>query len=450
MLHQSTESIEVFFSYSHKDEGLRDELSNHLSVLKHQKVISDWHDRKITAGDEWKGVIDERLDSAHVILLLISSDFLASDYCYDIEMTRALERHDKEEAIIVPIILRDCDWNGAPFGKLQALPKDCKPITSWANRDEAFKNVALGIRVVVEKITTAIPLHKRPRPASSQSLHLGSLVHQLCDRTDQEDDFYRFFQRQSRHYPGWPQIYLICGEVRELPDSLVERLTRTVIQEYAHDKWGEQRGVVAGKPISWPDEGEEVERQQRLLARIFREFDRDYDDLSASAFTRAFSSMIDPVIVLRHNLRAELWEKQEKKLLKWYLEFWDEVGNQFPKPQFVVFLKILYPSRESASGWTSLFKRSRFDRRQMEGKLIELLKYRSHSPHCPSLMLKELSCIEWHHVKDWFDQYNLFDEAVRLMKCAELFRNGKCRHLDEIEVALKQVHQEFIKQRGYS
>jgi hypothetical protein len=194
MLHRSTEAIEVFFSYSHKDEELRDELSKHLSILKRQRVISDWHDRKITAGDELKGIIDERLDSAHVILLLISSDFLASDYCYDIELTRALERHDKAEAIVVPIILRDCDWNGAPFGKLQALPKDCKPITSWANRDEAFKNVALGIRKVVEELPTATPSPKGSRQPSSQCPHLGSLVHQLCDRTAQEDDFYRFFQ----------------------------------------------------------------------------------------------------------------------------------------------------------------------------------------------------------------------------------------------------------------
>src|SRR5262249_46642366 len=110
---------------------------------------------------------------------------------------------------------------------------------------------------------------------------------------------------------------------------------------------------------------------------------------------------------------------------------------------------ILYPLRQSESGWMSLFKRSRFDRMRMEGKLMELLKNRSHSPNCPSLILDELSCVEWRHVKDWFDRHNLFDEAVRLRKCDELFRDVACRHLAEIEVALKQIHQEFIDQRGY-
>ncbi|MDJ0578447.1 toll/interleukin-1 receptor domain-containing protein [Crocosphaera sp.] len=145
-------SVEVFFSYSHKDESLRDELEKHLSTLKRQKVISAWYDRDITAGTEWKGQIDEHLESAQVILLLISADFLASDYCYDIELKRAMERHELGEARVIPIILRDVDWKGATFGKLQALPRNAKPITSWDNEDEAFTNVAKGIRKAVDKL----------------------------------------------------------------------------------------------------------------------------------------------------------------------------------------------------------------------------------------------------------------------------------------------------------
>lgn len=126
----SSEGIEVFISYSHKDELLRDELERHSSILKRQKIISTWHDRKIGAGDDWKGQIDDHLDSAQIILLLISADFLASDYCYDIEMNRAIERHEFGEARVIPIILRPVDWKGAPFGKLQALPKNAEPVIS--------------------------------------------------------------------------------------------------------------------------------------------------------------------------------------------------------------------------------------------------------------------------------------------------------------------------------
>ena len=149
-----TNSIEVFFSYSHKDEVLRDELVKHLSILRRQGMITAWHDRKITAGHEWAGAIDEHLNTAQVILLLISADFLASDYCYDLELRRVMARHDAGEALVIPIILRPVDWKGAPFGKLQALPKDAKPVTRWPDQDEAFENVASGIREAIKKLPT--------------------------------------------------------------------------------------------------------------------------------------------------------------------------------------------------------------------------------------------------------------------------------------------------------
>ena len=95
-------SIELFFSYSHKDETLRDKLANHLKLLERQGVISAWYDRDLTAGTEWAGQIDKHLESAQVILLLISADFLASDYCYDMELKRAMELHELGEARVIP------------------------------------------------------------------------------------------------------------------------------------------------------------------------------------------------------------------------------------------------------------------------------------------------------------------------------------------------------------
>jgi hypothetical protein len=147
-----TAPIEVFFSYADEDEQVKDELVKHLSILKRQGVITAWHNRKITAGTEWAGEIDTHLNTASVILLLISSDFLASDYCYDIELARAMERHASGEACIIPVILREVDWKGAMFGKLQALPKNAEPITNWVNRDQAFADVARGIREAVEQL----------------------------------------------------------------------------------------------------------------------------------------------------------------------------------------------------------------------------------------------------------------------------------------------------------
>jgi hypothetical protein len=154
----SPASIEVFYSYAHEDEGLVKELRKHLSFLKRQGVIREWYDREITAGTDWKGQLDQHLNSSGVILLLVSADFLASDYCYDVEMTRALERHDQGEARVIPVLLREVDgWQGAPFGKIQSLPTDGKPVTSWKMRDEAFADVARGIRRAVSELAVLQP-----------------------------------------------------------------------------------------------------------------------------------------------------------------------------------------------------------------------------------------------------------------------------------------------------
>ena len=115
-------------------------------MLKRQGLIVTWYHRQITAGTDWTQAIDTHLNSASVILLLISPDFFASDYCYGTEMTRALERHQANEARVIPILLRPVDWHGAPFAHLRALPTNAKPVTTWSDRDQAFVDVTTGIR----------------------------------------------------------------------------------------------------------------------------------------------------------------------------------------------------------------------------------------------------------------------------------------------------------------
>lgn len=151
------EAARVFFSYSHKDEALRDELAKHLSPLKRQGLISSWHDRRLIPGSEWDRVIKAELNRADIILLLVSADFIDSEYCWDIEVERAIERHEVEEAVVVPIILRPCLWRGSstPFSNLAALPQDGMPVTGrhWQDLDEAFFNVVEGIdRLVREEV----------------------------------------------------------------------------------------------------------------------------------------------------------------------------------------------------------------------------------------------------------------------------------------------------------
>ena len=136
----------LFFSYSHRDEQMRDELEIHLAMLKRQRVIETWHDRRIQPGDEFNRSISRHLEEAHIILLLISPYFIASDYCYDIEMSRAMERHESGEARVIPVILQPCDWHSAPFGKLLATPQDGKPVAKYPNVHDAFLEISRAIR----------------------------------------------------------------------------------------------------------------------------------------------------------------------------------------------------------------------------------------------------------------------------------------------------------------
>lgn len=144
--------LSLFYSYAHRDEALRDELETHLTLMKRQGLIQLWHDRCIMPGEEWAGEIDDNLESADIILLLISPDFIASDYCYEREMRRAMERHQTKEARVIPIFLRPTDHVDAPFIKLQGLPLNIQPVTQWSDRDAAFVNIAQGIRQVVAQI----------------------------------------------------------------------------------------------------------------------------------------------------------------------------------------------------------------------------------------------------------------------------------------------------------
>lgn len=150
--------ISLFFSYSHADEALRDQLETQLAMLKRQGVITTWHDRRIGAGQEIDQAIDAGMEAAGIILLLVSPDFIASNYCYEREMTSAMERHAAKNAIVIPVILRPCDWHHAPFGKLLATPTDGRPVTQWPDRDQAFLEVAKSIRAATERLTKSVPV----------------------------------------------------------------------------------------------------------------------------------------------------------------------------------------------------------------------------------------------------------------------------------------------------
>src|SRR5436305_7020676 len=139
------EKVKIFYAYSHEDKALRDQLAKHIG----RSHISSWHDREIMPGEIWREKTEKELNAAHIILLLISVDFIYSEYCYNIAMQTALTRHAAKEAHVIPIILRPTDYQNEPFSKLQVLPTGGMPVTRWPDLDDALQDVALGVRKVI-------------------------------------------------------------------------------------------------------------------------------------------------------------------------------------------------------------------------------------------------------------------------------------------------------------
>ena len=220
--------VHVIMSYAHTDESLRDELEKHLAGLSRQGVITTWHDRRIVPGEELHDRIGEQLDTAEIVLLLVSADFLASDYCYDVEMTRAMERHERGEAHVIPVILRPCDWHGAPFGKLMAVPRDGKPVVKHATLDDGFLEVARAIRQVAGEAgaRAAAPAARQPVAGAGRAAAPGPRSSNLRVRkafTDRDRHAFlgESFEFVSHYFENLPQYCYIavlfcrdmqCGE----------------------------------------------------------------------------------------------------------------------------------------------------------------------------------------------------------------------------------------------
>ncbi|NJL41041.1 MAG: toll/interleukin-1 receptor domain-containing protein [Leptolyngbyaceae cyanobacterium SM1_4_3] len=228
----SSDAIAIFFSYAHEDEALRDELAKHLRTLERQGIIQAWHDRKIVPGSEWRSEIEQQLNAAQIILLLISPDFMNSDFCWSVELERAIERHNAQEACVIPIILRSVDWQDSPFGRLQALPKDANPVTKWSDRDEAFSNIAQGIKMAVKTLKeNALPT-PAPLPVVKLWIH-GWKYRSYSGSPNAELDWTSYFDIEAKPHRkiATPETWKskLLPQLKQVRDHLTAKQTNLAI-----------------------------------------------------------------------------------------------------------------------------------------------------------------------------------------------------------------------------
>lgn len=191
--------MKAFISYSHRDAGALERLHTHLSVLRREGRITEWYDREILAGSNLDSEISAQLESTELFLLLVSPDFLASDYCYEREMGRALERHESGEAIVVPIIVEPCDWESSPLRQLKALPRDGKPVSDWTNQNNAFLDVVTELRRVVAQEEEADKPPAEPTPAARAD-NARYRIKREFDEIDRSDFRSNAFEIMRRYF----------------------------------------------------------------------------------------------------------------------------------------------------------------------------------------------------------------------------------------------------------
>lgn len=187
-----------FISYTHADSALKEQLVRHLVPLRREGLIELWHDAMLRPGEHLDPAVQAALAASDVVILLVSADFIASEYCYEQEMLRAFARQRAGTARVIPIVLRPCQWKGVPIGDGQtlseyvALPTDGKPVISWSDTDTAFDNAVGAIRDMLKAGGRARPSSAAATgpsaPAVTQAIGKSNLLGIAAKPTDLDRD----------------------------------------------------------------------------------------------------------------------------------------------------------------------------------------------------------------------------------------------------------------------
>lgn len=389
-MNQPDKPTEVFISYSKFDLPMLEQLVSHLSNLVREQQISIWYDRKMLAGEEWGDEINERLNSAGMVFLLVSRDFLASDYCFNIELPRIIERQDRGETVVVPILISACEWEKAAFSQYQLLPATRVPITSWPNVDEAFRDVVIGVRKAVEKLRSES--EERARSILSKPSISRHRLPYLCDRSDQEIHLGESLIDYQTKNSGRPIVSLIHGDEMECHGDFLWRLRYKALPKFL-DLELKQMSVKEYElplPRRISDQAFRASLGEALLGDSSAKREEIWEFISHHQ---------EPMMISLHLMTSDIEECGET-LINSFLEF---CGNwpDLPSGHYIIYCLCLKYQRTAKSGIFDFVKRNK--RQQLNQRLrsqIESMDFTRYPKIC-GVALPELKAITRRDVEWW-------------------------------------------------
>jgi hypothetical protein len=447
----------LFYSYAHADGDIREKLDKHLARLRAEKLIDAWVDRRMTAGADFNAEIAAALRASQIVLLLISSDFIGSEYCRK-EMTVAMETRRTAGTRVVPVILRPCDWRSGDLESLLALPTDAKPVTHWPTLDDGLCDIALGVRAIVEEINRGVPA-SAPEPDPGERWTgrtrpvAGDLVAKLCNRGAQDALLMRHCRNWLRVQPRAPQFYVVPGEDAQRHESLVDRWQLDRLPELAESLGLDQKALPLQLKPKWPSEGSLDARKWALAEDVFRcvkALDRfDDSQLSVAPLKEVPTLREVPFVILRHMIFEETWPNAAP-LIEWYLEFWAKAADLDALPRFVIVLNIVYAATQNPL-LSRLVRTLRLPERSAAARIRRQIG-EMFSPAedgvaaravCPTVVMPELPNVYRSHVQEWFDsldpQAYRFTLEYRDQQLDDLFQ-FKGSKLDSVKMKHVEDH----------
>lgn len=390
--------VKVFYSYSHRDEDLRNELEKQLTLLRREQVISTWHDRKIEPGTDWQNEISTHLDEADIILLLISADFLFSDYAYEIEAPRAMQRHRAGLARVIPIILRDVDWTAAPFSNLQALPRNALPVTSWPNKDEAFADIARGIRAVVERMcSTTDSADEEVSASSERDVDIPRLLPYMCDRSEQEAELTAALQQHQSTMPRRPFVCVIHGDEFECHSEFLYRMGYTVIPRVLNLE--AKQVSLEEYQLPWPSRTVPINRYAKVFASNLGIALLQNSAALPQDVVKYIATHEKPVFLVSH-LLTEDFLGVGPELFREFLKFWN-TWPDLPPGRTVINCVCVKHQRLDHMGILNFLQKLKMKRCHAE--LLDYIKKPDFTSYdaLGGVVLTELEAIRRTHVEAW-------------------------------------------------